>query len=83
MDRGFVGADCSAAITEAALECVSEAVYAAQAAACGAELTEAELQVLPVPQAELLPRCLHTWRVTFCHNMCLSNVSWHQRPGLN
>ena len=46
VSRGFVGADCTATITEAALDCVTEAVTEAQAAVSGAELTEEDLQVL-------------------------------------
>lgn len=44
---GVVGADCVAAVTEAALECVSEALAAAEAACLGTQLGELELEVGP------------------------------------
>lgn len=56
VSRGFVGADCTATITEAALECVSEAVTEAQAAVSGAELTEEDLQVTS-PEMDPPPGC--------------------------
>ena len=43
LHRGFVGADCRAAVTEAALECVSEAVESA--GADSPDFTDADLEV--------------------------------------
>lgn len=53
-----MGADCQAAVTEAALECVSEALAAAQAACPATELGESELQVPPPPRHYVEFNCL-------------------------
>ena len=69
VSRGFVGADCTATITEAALECVSEAVTEAQAAVSGAELTEEELQVLTA-EMDPPPGCLYILLTQFLDPNC-------------
>ena len=47
-----------AAVTEAALECVSEAVGAAQAACPATELGESELQVAPLSRCRVRGACV-------------------------